>query len=151
MKVISTEVLRETGGMCLGVHDVSFDDVRECLRVTCDDGSVIGVHACRNLMPGSRRSRPTESSPGIGRKPDAHNSLPPQGIRKSGGPMVLWYLSDTKKESPYTELRKLKRRARRTDESASLNEGRKSKNYDHYAKYAGHVGTGIIRSAEIAA
>lgn len=44
LKVIRTSVLREQGGMCLGVHDVKFSDELQCLRVTCDDGSVIGIH-----------------------------------------------------------------------------------------------------------
>ncbi len=44
LKVIRTSVLREQGGMCLGVHDVKFHDELECLRVTCDDGSVVGIH-----------------------------------------------------------------------------------------------------------
>lgn len=43
LKVVRTRVLREQGGMCLGVHDVTFDDEHNCLRVICDDGSGIGV------------------------------------------------------------------------------------------------------------
>lgn len=43
LKVLETVVLRKEGGMCLGVHDVSFDEDNNCLAVTCDDGSKIGV------------------------------------------------------------------------------------------------------------
>lgn len=44
IKIIRTRVLREKGGMCLGVHEVKFDADHDCLRVTCDDGSAIGVY-----------------------------------------------------------------------------------------------------------
>lgn len=43
LKVIRTVILRPHGGMCLGVHDVSFNEDHDCLDVTCDDGSKIGV------------------------------------------------------------------------------------------------------------
>lgn len=52
LKVVRTRVLRERGGMCLGVHDVSFDAEKDCLAVTCDDGSVIGVSVVQ--PPGKR-------------------------------------------------------------------------------------------------
>lgn len=43
LKILRTVVLREKGGMCLGVHEVSFDDDKACLDIICDDGSKIGV------------------------------------------------------------------------------------------------------------
>eukprot|EP00171_Calliarthron_tuberculosum_P014691 IDg14691t1 len=36
LKVVRTQVLREQGGMCLGVHDIAYDDEHGCLRVICD-------------------------------------------------------------------------------------------------------------------
>lgn len=49
LKVLKTSVLRPTGGMCLGVHDVSFDEDEQCLALTCDDGSVVGAHIVQPL------------------------------------------------------------------------------------------------------
>jgi methionyl-tRNA formyltransferase len=43
VKVIETRVLRSTGGMCLGVHDVNLTEDGEYLGVTCDDGSKLAI------------------------------------------------------------------------------------------------------------
>jgi methionyl-tRNA formyltransferase len=43
VKVIETRIIRATGGMCLGVHDVKLADDAEYLDVTCDDGSKIAI------------------------------------------------------------------------------------------------------------
>lgn len=43
LKIIESVVSRREGGMCLGVHDVSFDQENGLLIVTCDDGSRIGA------------------------------------------------------------------------------------------------------------
>lgn len=43
LKILETSVLREIGGMCLGVHEVNFDKERNCLAIICDDGSKIGA------------------------------------------------------------------------------------------------------------
>lgn len=43
LKILRTVVLREEGGMCLGVHEVTFGEERNCLTILCDDGSKIGA------------------------------------------------------------------------------------------------------------
>lgn len=43
LKIIETVVSRREGGMCVGVHDVSFDHENGHLIITCDDGSRIGA------------------------------------------------------------------------------------------------------------
>lgn len=52
LKISKTKVLREEGGMCVGIHDVKFDDRENCLSITCGDGSKIG--AFRILPPGKK-------------------------------------------------------------------------------------------------
>lgn len=44
LKVVRTTVLREEGGMCFSVHNVSFDEKQGYLRVTCGDGSMLGIN-----------------------------------------------------------------------------------------------------------
>lgn len=43
LKILETVVLRETGGMCFGIHEVSFNEQQNCLSITCGDGSRIGA------------------------------------------------------------------------------------------------------------
>lgn len=43
LKIGRTVVLREEGGMCIGVHDITFDADNQCLAITCGDGSKIGA------------------------------------------------------------------------------------------------------------
>lgn len=43
LKIGKTKVLREEGGMCVGIHDVNFDETENCLSITCGDGSRIGA------------------------------------------------------------------------------------------------------------
>lgn len=43
LKVVRTTVLRDEGGMCFSVHNVSFDEKQGYLRVTCGDGSMLGI------------------------------------------------------------------------------------------------------------
>lgn len=49
LKILETAVLRHESGMCLGVHDVAFDEERNCLAITCDDGSKIGAFKVQPL------------------------------------------------------------------------------------------------------
>lgn len=43
LKVLETQVLRSNGGMCVGIHQVSYNDEHNCLEITCGDGSRIGI------------------------------------------------------------------------------------------------------------
>lgn len=43
LKIVESTVIRPMGGMCLGVHDVTFDDEIGCIAITCDDGSRLGA------------------------------------------------------------------------------------------------------------
>lgn len=43
LKIGSTRVLRPEGGMCFGVHEVKYDADYDCLSITCDDGSKLGI------------------------------------------------------------------------------------------------------------
>lgn len=52
LKIGQTKVIREEGGMCVGIHDVSFDEKQNCLVITCGDGSRIGVFTV--LPPGKK-------------------------------------------------------------------------------------------------
>lgn len=43
LKIIESVTIRPRGGMCLGIHDITFDDDLSCLAITCDDGSKLGA------------------------------------------------------------------------------------------------------------
>lgn len=43
LKIGKTCILREQGGMCFGIHQVRFNKEHDCLDITCDDGSKLGV------------------------------------------------------------------------------------------------------------
>lgn len=45
LKILHTIIIRDEGGMCLGIHDVVFNEEHDCLAITCGDGSVIGARS----------------------------------------------------------------------------------------------------------
>ena len=55
LKILNTSVLRRESGMCLGVHQVRFNDEMRCMTVTCDDGSLLAVH---DVQPPSKKAMP---------------------------------------------------------------------------------------------
>lgn len=52
LKIFETTVIRGEGGMCLGVHNIFFDEKLNCLVITCGDGSVIGA---RRIQPPGKK------------------------------------------------------------------------------------------------
>lgn len=58
LKIGRTTVLRPDGVMCLGIHEVSFDEEKNCLAITCGDGSMIGL---LEVQPPSKKSMDARS------------------------------------------------------------------------------------------